>query len=722
MIARFSLAAGVCALALVGCGPQTTDTADTKAPTTETVFANVTEDRIRSAVSDPGEWPSYGLTYDEQRFSPLDAVNRDTVKELGIAWSYDLSTGRGVESTPIVVDGTMYVTSAWSVVHALDAKTGEELWVYDPGVDRARGVAACCDVVNRGVAVWKGKVYVGTIDGRLVALDAKTGDVSWDVITVDQSQPYTITGAPRVVKGRVLIGNGGAELGVRGYVSAYDAATGEMNWRFYTTPNATKAPDGAISDKAFEEVANITWGSPQEGQWDEIGGGGTVWDSIIYDPDLNLIYIGVGNGSPWNQQLRDPSGGDNLFLSSIVALDADTGAYKWHFQTTPGDTWDYTATQHMMLANLPLGEDGADRRVLMQAPKNGFFYVLDAETGEFISGEPFVALNWATGLDENGRPVEVPEARYVDGGFLQIPAPLGAHNWHPMAMHPDEGLVYIPAQEMAQLYATDPDFEIEPGFWNLGVEMDPNLPATDAGIMKAIKASMTGSLLAWDPVKQEARWEVEHGMPWNGGVLATAGGLVFQGRMDGKFAAYDAATGEELWSSNVQSGALSGPATYKIDGEQYVTITTGWGTAFVLTAGFAVPDGERPDVGKVVTFRIGGDQTLPDVDLPQIAKVPAAEPFGDAALLAAGQEHYHQHCQVCHGPAVISGGALPDLRWSMIAGNKDAWRAVLQDGSLSDIGMVSFAPVLSDDQTEAIRAYVLARAHEDVAAATGGQP
>jgi len=483
-------------------------------------FAAVDTARI-SAASAADEWLTYGGTYDEQRHSRLDKINKENVSQLGVAWTYDLATNRGVESTPIVVDGVMYVTSAWSVVYALDAKTGAEKWVYDPAVDRAVGVKACCDVVNRGVAVYDGKVYVGVIDGRLEALNAETGEVVWSKVTVDQTKPYTITGAPRVVNGKVLIGNGGAELGVRGYLSAYDTSSGDLVWRFYTVPNPAKQPDGAASDDAFVKVGNVTWGD--EGAWTTDGGGGTVWDSIVYDEVNNQIIFGVGNGSPWNRKFRDPSGGDNLFLSSIVAVDAETGTYKWHFQTTPGDNWDYTATQTIILADLPLGEGGAKRRVAMQAPKNGFFYVVDAATGKYISGDAFVPVNWATGLDANGRPIEVAAARYAKEPFQQTPGPLGGHNWQPMAYNPDLGLAYIPAQEIPQAYAEDPRFASRPTGWNTGIDFSAGVPPiAPPEVAKMLRASLKGRLIAWDPVARKPRWTVEHENAWNGGVLSTA--------------------------------------------------------------------------------------------------------------------------------------------------------------------------------------------------------
>ncbi len=691
------------ALVLAACGDRQTRAAQPEG------FAAVDTARISTA-SAGDEWLTYGGTYDEQRHSKLDQINKDTVSQLGVAWTYDLATNRGVESTPIVVDGVMYVTSAWSVVYALDAKTGAEKWVYDPAVDRAVGVKACCDVVNRGVAVYDGKVYVGVIDGRLEALNAETGAVVWSKVTVDQSRPYTITGAPRVVNGKVLIGNGGAELGVRGYLSAYDTSSGDLVWRFYTVPNPAKQPDGAISDDAFVKVGNVTWGD--EGAWTTDGGGGTVWDSIVYDEVNDQIIFGVGNGSPWNRTFRDPSGGDNLFLSSIVAVDADTGTYKWHFQTTPGDNWDYTATQTIILADLPLGEAGATRRVAMQAPKNGFFYVVDAATGQYISGDAYVPVNWATGLDANGRPVEVAAARYAKEPFQQTPGPLGGHNWQPMAYNPDLGLAYIPAQEIPQAYAEDPRFSSRPVGWNTGIDFSAGVPPiAPPEVAKMLRATLKGRLIAWDPVAREPRWTVEHENAWNGGVLSTAGGLVFQGRLTGDFSAFDAATGDKLWTHELKSGGASGPGTFMIDGEQYVTITTGWGSAFALAAGFGFDEKVSASVGKVVTFKIGGTAEIADTALPPIDRTPKAAAFGSLSVISEGTVHYARNCAVCHGPLGVSSGVLPDLRWSAISGNKDAWKGVVLDGNLAANGMVSFADYVTPDEAEAIRAYVLTQAH-----------
>ena len=677
-------------------------------------FAAVDTARIKDSGSG-AEWLSYGGNYDEQRHSSLDSVNTETVSDLGVTWTFDLKTNRGVESTPVVVDGVMFATSAWSVVYALDAKTGEELWTYNPQVDKRVGVKACCDVVNRGVAVYGGQVFVGIIDGRLEALDAKTGERNWSVVTVDQSKPYTITGAPRVVDGKVLIGNGGAELGVRGYLSAYDVTSGDLVWRFYTVPNPNKAPDNAASDSVFADLANDSWG--EDGEWVTDGGGGTVWDSIVYDAVNDTVVFGVGNGSPWNRNFRDPSGGDNLFLSSIVAVDAKTGAYRWHYQTTPGDNWDYTATQSIILASLPIGPDGADHRVVMQAPKNGFFYILDAATGEFLSGTPFVPVDWATGLDVKGRPIEAEGVRYGKESVAILPGPLGAHNWHPMAFNPELNLAYIPAQEVPFNYAEDTRQTTNPVAWNTGADFTAEVPnILSRADLVAIRASLKGRLIAWDAVAQRPRWSVEHDNAWNGGVLSTAGGLVFQGKLGGDFVAYDAATGEALWSYDLRSGAASGPMTYEIDGEQYVTITTGWGSAYALHAGYAYDDKVTPSVGKVVTFKLGGAGSIPAPQMAAVDRTPKAAPFGSEAQLAEGMVVYQRVCSLCHGPLAISSGVLPDLRWSGITASPEAWRSVVMEGSLAANGMVSFADYLSPEDAENVRAYVLAQAAAAAAA------
>ncbi len=702
--------AGAALLALAACS-------EGKKALAPITVAQVDGAAIEAADQRPGVWLSHGRTYSEQRYSPLKQITGANVGQLGLAWFHELDVGRGMEATPIVVDGTMYVTSAWSMVYAIDAKTGERKWKFDPGVDKARGQKACCDVVNRGVAVWKGRVYVGTIDGRLIALDAATGAKVWEEVTVDQSKPYTITGAPRVVKGKVLIGNGGAEFGVRGYLSAYDAETGKLAWRFFMTPNPEKKPDGAASDKVFAEKANASWGDA--GEWTESGGGGTPWDAIVYDPKLNLVYIGVGNGTPWNQRLRDPSGGDNLFLSSIVALNPDTGEYVWHYQTTPAESWDYTATQPIILADLEIG--GKKRQVLMQAPKNGFFYVIDRATGELLSADMYQPVTWASGVDmKTGRPIETPNARY-ESPQATIPGPLGSHNWHPMAFSPDTGLVYIPAHTLPTVYQEMDNFHYRQGYWNTGTDFAAGaLPTTLAERIAAASAAK-GQLVAWDPVARKPKWTVDYPFPWNGGLLATAGGLVFQGAFDGKFRAYDAATGEKKWEVDAQYPVLSGPISYEIDGEQYVAATAGWGTAYPLAAGGPTGPGS-PEKGRVIVFKVGGAAKLPAYEIFGPDPVPAAEDFGSAAMLEHGKTLYFQNCMVCHGDSAQSGGLVTDLRWSSAGATKDTWKAVVLDGQYASAGMASFKGALSEADIEAIRAYVVNRANEDAAALKAAAP
>jgi quinohemoprotein ethanol dehydrogenase len=682
---------GFAVAALAACGP-----------------AAVDETRIAGADREPGNWMSHGRTYSEERYSPLDAINRENVAQLGLAWSYEMRVPRGAEATPLVVDGVMYVTSAWSIVYALDAATGEELWVFDPEVPHARGASACCDVGNRGVAVWNGRVYVGTLDGRLIALNARDGGKVWEAVTVDQSKPYTITGAPRVARGLVFIGNGGAEYGVRGYVSAYDARTGDLRWRFYTTPNP-REPDGAASD-GVRDTALATW-NPAEGAWLESGGGGTAWDALVYDRETDTLWIGVGNGSPWNREIRSPSiqgrNNDNLFLSSVVGVDPDSGEYKCHYQETPGETWDYTATQPIILASLNIG--GRDRRVLLHAPKNGFFYVIDRENCALISAAAIATQTWASGVDmATGRPIENADARYAAATAIVLPSPFGAHNWHPMSMSRETGLVYIPMQEMAQDYTADPAFVYRPGRWNTGAVHAP-LPA-DRAARAAIRNSMRGFLLAWDPVNQREAWRVDLGAPWNGGTLATAGGLVFQGTLDGRFRAYDARSGEQLWEFDNQAATMGGPIAYEVDGVQYVASLASHGTLFFLPAGMGVANPPAAPVnGRVNVFRIGGAGSLPARELTrqETPRPPAIRV--SAQTLAQGAAAYTQFCMVCHGTGVISGGVLPDLRRAPSLQDATVWRQTLQ-GARAENGMPDFSPWLSAGEAEAIRAYVAGEA------------
>jgi len=651
----------------------------------------------------PGDWLTHGRTYSEQRYSPLARINADNVGRLGLAWHYDLDTRRGMEATPLVVDGVMFTTGSWSRVYAHEAATGRLLWSYDPEVPPEWAVHLCCDVVNRGVALWGGRVFVGTLDGRLIALDAADGSVLWSVRTTDPERPYSITGAPRVVKGRVIIGNGGAEFGVRGYVSAFDVDTGKQLWRFYTVPGN---PDDGFENEAMARAAE-TW---KGGEWWKIGGGGTVWDSMAYDPELDLLYIGVGNGSPWNQYIRSSGGGDNLYLSSIVALRPDTGEYVWHYQTTPGDRWDYTATQHMILADLTIG--GVPRKVIMQAPKNGFFYVIDRATGEFLSAEPFVPVNWASGIDPaTGRPILTETADYSETPQFTMPSPYGGHNWHPMAFNPNTGLVYLPAQEIPFVYGQDGQFEYTAGFWNTGVDLSLASLPDDPDQQRQLFSMVRARLSAWDPVAQSEVWRAEYPAPWNGGVLTSAGNLVFQGAAHGFVFAYRADDGERLWSFPAQTGIVAPPVTFEVDGRQYVTVVAGWGGVLALSGGALAKAAQVENRSRILTFALDAGGELPALAPPPETSRPPSR-IGDEETIALGKRYYHARCAACHGDAAIGGGVLPDLRHLTPEAHRDFYATVL-GGLHRDRGMVGFSSLFSATDVEAIHAYVIDRANAE---------
>ncbi len=580
--------------------------------------ASITDAQLVHADDQPGNWLTHGRTYSEQRFSPLKQINDHNSAQLGLAWYFDLDTKRGQEATPLVVDGVMYFTSAWSKVFAVNAATGALLWSYDPKVPKQWGVNACCDVVNRGVAIWQGKVYVGALDGRLIALDATNGKPVWVQQTTDPKWRYTITGAPRIAKGRVLIGNGGGEFGVRGYVSAYDALTGKLVWRFYTVPGD---PAKAFEQPILKQAAK-TW----SGEWWKNGGGGTVWDAIVYDPELDLVYIGVGNGGPWNEKFRSPGGGDNLFTCSIVALKPDTGEYVWHYQEVPSDDWDYDSDEQMILADLPI--DGKPRKVILHAPKDGFFYVIDRETGSLISANPFTFVNWATGIDlKTGRPIENPKARYPHGEAPPIvPGPAGAHSWHPMSYSPVTGLTYIPVNDVGFNFKSSDDFEFSNQAPNYGIDMLAAGMPQDPKIKKAILDTVKGKLVAWDPIQQRQAWAVDRPGPWNGGTLVTSGNLVFEGTAGGRFEAYRSDTGEKVWSFDAQTGVIAGPVAYTVKGEQYVAVLAGWGGVLPMAAGeVSFKSGRVRNISRVLAFKLGGKTTLPrppELETPRLNPPP----------------------------------------------------------------------------------------------------
>lgn len=674
--------------------------------------ANVNETRITNADREPGNWMTYGRTYGEKRFSPLTEINDHSVSQLGLAWYYDLDTKRGQEATPIVVDDVMYFTSAWSKVFALKAATGELLWSYDPKVPGNWAVNACCDVVNRGVAVWNGKVFVGTLDGRLIALDAANGHRVWETLTIDPSFRYTITGAPRVAKGKVIIGNGGGEFGVRGYVSAYDSETGKLVWRFYTVPANPSQP---FENPVLARAAK-TW----SGEWWKLGGGGTVWNAIAYDPELDQLYIGTGNGAPWSEKFRSPKGGNDLFTCSIIALKLETGEYVWHYQEDPGDAWDFDSAEDIILADLVI--DGHPRKVLMQASKNGLFYVLDRTNGNLVSAKPFTFINWASGVDlKTGHPIETNVARYRAADPAPIvPGPIGAHSWQPMSYSPTTGLAYIPVNDAGFKYKTPASFAVKKLAPNYGIDVVAAGLPQDPKIKKAILGTVKGKLVAWDPVQQKAAWSVERPGPWNGGTLATAGNLVFEGTASGNFEAYRADNGEKLWSFAAQTGVMAGPVTYEVSGEQYVAVLAGWGGVFPLAAGeVSFASGRVRNLSRMLVFKLGGKANLPPVQPIEHPPLTALPNPASAETIRDGEQLFQSYCAGCHGDVAVSGGVLPDLRRSA-ALTDDAWFEIVLRGDLQSQGMVSFSRELSHDDAVAIRSYVIFRRNQDAARSETG--
>lgn len=673
------------------------------------VIGDIDDQRIINHHNEPDLWLSYGRTYNERRFSPLTQINRSTISQLGLAWSLDLQTNRTQEATPIVVDGVMFFTTAWSKVFAVDARSGQVLWQYDPKVPGEWARRGCCDVVNRGVAVYKGRVYFGSFDGRLIALDAATGETVWQVDTlIDRDRFYTITGAPRVANGKVFIGNGGAEFGVRGYVTAYDAQTGEQVWRFFTVPGDPSKP----FENPELEMAVKTWSG---GKWWEYGGGGTVWNSIVYDPEFNHLYLGVGNGAPWTRAIRSPGGGDNLFLSSIVALDADTGKMKWYYQTTPGDSWDYTAVQDIALADMEV--DGQLRKVLLQAPKNGFFYVIDRSNGELLRAHPYSAVTWASHVDmETGRPVENRELDFGEEAKWVLPGSLGGHNWQAMSVDSKSGIVYIPTQEAPLLYSLPDewhetgDYKRDVGRWNNGVEVGALVRRVINNSGKQPPAR--GVLKAFDPLTGKTKWAVEQELAWNGGVLATEGGLVFQGDGQGMLSAYDKDTGKPLWRFNTYTSMLAPPITFALDGTQYVSILTGGGGAEVFASGTDTAMTRYGNKGHLLVFKLGGTKVLEEPGDTRKPIPPQSSLGASEKDIAKGEVLFNNYCAMCHGLLVRSGGSIPDLR-HMMDGTHNLFNRIVLNGLFAAGGMASFSDVLTEEQVDLIHHFIRARAHED---------
>ena len=644
----------------------------------------------------PGDWLAYGLNQAEDRFSPLDQITTDNVENLGLAWGKKLGTTRAIEATPLVIDGILYFTLPWSSVMAVDARSGDTLWTYDPQVDRAMwALRACCDVVNRGLAFYKGKLYLGALDGRLIALDAKNGREVWVEQTFDPKEDYTITGAPRIFDGKVVIGNGGAERGVRGFIIAYDAETGELAWKTYIVPGDPKL---GFESPDMERAAE-TW----QGEWWKVGGGGTCWDAFAYDPELNLLYVGTGNGSPWTRMARNQTWEllDNLYLSSILALNPDDGRIVWYYQTTPGDNWDYTATAHMILADLEW--KGSTRQVLMQAPKNGFFYVLDRKTGELLAADPFIELNWAEGVDlKTGRPIETVQADYSKSPKEIKPSQAGGHGWHPMSYNPNHQLVYIPVLENTRVFKHDPNWKYRKGKANHAMDIETPIARKDV-------REYQGGLIAWDPIARKRVWVVDHTSIINGGTLATAGDLVFQGNADGEVVAYHANTGERLWTYFTGMAIMAPPVTYLIDGVQYMSIASGWGGGM----GQRIPPGEHLhkyfQEGVLYTFKLGGQAERPALLPNPRAKVtgPDLNFEVDEAFAEKGRAIYVNNCSRCHGPVDGRAGAIPDLAASPQAIH-DIWQDIVHDGIFASAkGMPKFEGDLSREDIKLIQHYVV---------------
>ncbi len=664
---------------------------------TEPAAALVDDRRIaRIDEEEPGSWLSYGRSYDQHRFSPLTQINRETVKGLGLEWTRRIEVRHRLQSSPVIVDGVIYYTDSWSVVSAVDADTGETIWTFDPKTRRRFARWSCCGgPMNRGVAVYKGRVYTATFDARLVAIDAATGRKVWDVDTADYPSriPYTISGAPLAAAGKIYIGNSGSEWDHRGYVTAYDAETGAKAWRFFTVPGDPSLP---FEHPELEEAAK-TW----NGEWWKFGGGGTVWNAITYDPDLHAVYIGVGNGTPWSRVIRSPGGGDNLFLSSIIALHPETGRMQWYYQTTPGDNWDYTATQDIVLADANV--DGENRKVLMQAPKNGFFYVLDRRDGELLRAHAYGAMTWATHVDmETGRPVENPAVVWEEEPQWILPGNTGAHNWEPMAYDSAKGLMYIPTHDTPFFFALPEDYQKTGAYsprertMNLGV-------ARGTYRMQLIRRApqppeAKGFLKAFDPLTGETVWKVRNKTARIGGVLATAGGLVFQGDGSGKLSAYDNDDGRLLWEFDSYGSIIAPPVTYQVGATQYVAVVAGSSFSYY-------------DYGKLLVFTLGGDKKL-EVPPSRERAIPEQPPVtASPEELARGDRLYHEFCASCHGYQA-RGYRNADLR-AMSGAVHGAFQKIVRDGLLLDLGMDSFGDDLDEEETELVRQYIIARARRD---------
>ena len=663
--------------------------------------AAVDQQRLASADREPGEWMSVGRTWSEQRFSPLTQINEHTVRRLGIAWYANLDTYRGVEATPLEIDGVLYNISAWDVTTAYDARTGKVRWRFDPQIPLKWGRLACCGPVSRGLAAWHGHIILATLDGRLIALDAASGKPLWSVQTLEPGQPLSITGAPRIADGLVVIGNSGGDFGARGYMSAYDADTGRLVWRFYIVPgDPSKGPEGAASDSVMPMAAK-TW----TGKWWELGGGGNDWDTIVYDPQLQLVYFGTGNGSPHPQAFRSPGGGDNLFLCSIVAVDARTGHYVWHYQEIPGEEWDYDCTNPLVLADLTI--DGQHRRVIMHAPKDGFFYVLDRRTGKLISAKNYVPNTWASGVDlATGRPRINPESYVAVKPHLMTPGYGGGHNWNPLSYSPLTGLVYIPAQEqwMVESRLADGQFQFVRGRSTLGAGIN-DYPELRRQLDHEAGEREKGYLLAWNPVTQHQAFRIPYPHPGNGGTLVTAGNLLIEGTINKTLAIYRADDGRKLWELPVQSVPVAGPMSYEVGHRQYIAANVGWNSAIVHGL-----DPFSVGPARLIVFALDAKGVeLPPAPPPEAVPAPPTTVQPEEAV-ARGGLLYAQYCASCHGPNAVGG--VKDLR-HLTTEQHGRFTDIVLGGTLSKQGMASFRELLTPAQADSIHAYLINRAQED---------
>ncbi|MDG2061779.1 MAG: PQQ-dependent dehydrogenase, methanol/ethanol family [SAR86 cluster bacterium] len=658
------------------------------------------EEGYKTPKDDGSNWERYGRTYKEDHFSPLNLINDENIERLGLSWFYDLptSTSSGV-AAPLAVDGVLFFATGHSLIHAMNAVTGELLWRYDPEVYEVVGEELRGSWGVRGIAYSNNKVFTGTVDGRLIAIDAKKGTLLWSANTTEKNDGRYITGPPYVIGDKVIIGHGGADFRpVRGYVTAYNIETGEKAWRFFTVPGN---PKNGFENEAMRLAAK-TW----TGEWWKYGGGGTVWHAMAYDPEFNHVYIGTGNGAPWNQKIRSPGGGDNLFLSSIVALDADTGDYIWHYQSNPGDTWDYNAAMDIELAEIPI--DGISRKVILHAPKNGFFYVIDRKNGELISAEPFANVNWAEKIDiDSGRPIENPMARYPDNTpFMMSPDASGAHGVAAMSFNPNTKLVYLPVRNRGG--AVVGPSKIEDWKYSDHFYLETGMGMSPADL---IPPKSNGWLSAWDPIDQKEVWRVDMVGTKNGGTMTTAGNLVVQGQATGELSVYTADSGNKIWSFDTQNGINAQPITYKVNGKQYITQLVGWQD--FIYSGQGPRWDYRSQKRRVLTFALDADKSLPPLEKFRLPITDIPDFIIDENLVTLGEELYNRSCLACHGPALLADGAAPNLLRSQISESLEAMIEILHKGTLLNRGMPPY-PELSVKEIEGLQHYIRKSIREEI--------